>query len=84
MALSKEAKARFNAVWEIADSDDEYLELKKKNWELEQKYFEILGTLPYDQQDIFQDYLMNCEGMSWRMLEIACTLMRFPTDGEEK
>ena len=48
--------------------------------ELEKRYDKLLSGLPYDQQDIICDFVSLCEGVSWRMLEIACALMNFPKE----
>lgn len=77
--MNEQARERFNTVWMLSEGDEEYYQRKKENAELEKRYFDVIERLPIEQQEIIQDFLMSCEGMSWRMLEVACTLMRFPT-----
>lgn len=76
--MEEAGRERFNLVWKIAEGDREYCRMLERNAELEKGYFEVLETLPIEQQDAIQDFLMSCEGLSWRMLEVACEIMRFP------
>ena len=46
--------------------------------ELEAKYDHVLNELSTEQMDIICDFLTHCEAMSDRLLELACTYMRFP------
>ena len=68
---------RFYAIWALAKKDPEYQRLWEENGVLEKKYFEIIEQLPEEQYNAVQDFLMNCEDMSQRMLDIACEVMRF-------
>ena len=45
---------------------------------LERKYNDVLSELTTEQMDIICDFLTHCEAMSDRLLELACTYMRFP------
>ena len=56
----------------------EYTDMLIQCAELEAKYEAVLQMLSTEQMDIICDFLMHCEAMSDRMLELACTYMRFP------
>lgn len=78
--MNTEVQARMNVVEMLAKGDDVYYGMLKECRELEKKYDAVLRTLPEEQRDIVCDFVSQCEGMSWRMLEIACTHMRFPKE----
>lgn len=80
--MDEYTERKFHAIRTLARGNNEYCRLLKENGELEKKYDDILSTLPPNQQDTIQDFLMSCEGLSWCMLEIACRIMRFPTGDE--
>ena len=42
-----------------------------------EKYEEALDLLPKEQEATIRDFVSLCEAMSWRMLQIACSLMCF-------
>ena len=67
-------------IWNMGQTDAQYLEMKQEMIELEKRYDAVLQQLANHQQDIICDFVSLCEGMSWRMLEIACTLMDFPNE----
>lgn len=79
--MDDKARNRCNRVWDMAHMDGEYHQLGQENRTLERIYFSVLNFMPIEQQDRIQNFLMNCEGMSWRMLEVACEKMIF---AEEK
>jgi hypothetical protein len=62
----------------MAKTDDVYADLMQRCVELEARYESVLNTIPTEQMDIICDFLMHCETMSDRLLELACTYMRFP------
>ena len=57
----------------LANADKEYLAALKEVRTLENQCDKIIASLPSDQQAALWDYLMLCESMSMRKLEIACT-----------
>ena len=65
-------------IWEMAQKDPQYAQMLKQLGELEQRYEEVLQTLPTEQQDVICDFVSQCEAMSWRMLEIACEERKKP------
>lgn len=70
-------------IWEAAQFDDQYCQLLRQMKLLEPQYEQVLRTLKDEQRDIICEYVSQCEGMSRRMLQVACTLMRFPTEDEK-
>ncbi|MBP3672981.1 MAG: hypothetical protein J6J18_04050 [Oscillospiraceae bacterium] len=78
--MEQTVKRRMDAIRNLARNDVEYAQMRSEMRELEKRYDKLLGGLPYEQQDIICDFVSLCEGMSWRMLEIACTLMNFPNE----
>ena len=69
---------RLNLIRMISENDREYHKMLMEIRELEKKYECILQELSYEQRDDLCDFVSMCEEMSHRMLEIACTYMRFP------
>lgn len=69
---------RMRIIQLLAESDTEYNNMLREIEILEKKYDLVLRTLPNDAQDVVCDFVSQCEEMSWRMLELACTHMRFP------
>lgn len=78
--MDKALLKRMDAVRSLAQEDSIYKRMLEDMSSMEQKYFSVLGTLSSDQQDIICDFVSQCEEMSYRMLEIACTLMHFPSN----
>ena len=62
----------------LARNDIQYSSMLRENAELERKYNAVLTEITTEQMDIICDFLMHCEAMSDRMLELACTYMVFP------
>ena len=71
---------RMEWIEETAKGDAEYQRMLAELHPLEKSYFEVLRTLPTDQQDIICDFVSQCEEMSWRMLELAYMNMYFPKE----
>ena len=69
---------RMETVERTAKNDLVYRKMLAELRPLEKRYFEVLRTLPTDQQDIIYDFVSQCEEMSWRMLELACMNTYFP------
>ena len=66
------------AVELLAEENLQYQIMLQENAELERKFNAVLSELSTAQMDIICDYLTHCEAMSDRLLELACTYMRFP------
>ena len=43
--------------------------------ELEKEYEAAIGCLTEEQEKAVRDFVTQCEAMSWRMLQIACSIM---------
>lgn len=66
------------AVELLAGENSQYQMMLQENAELERKFNAVLSELSTEQMDIICDFLTHCEAMSDRLLELACTYMRFP------
>ena len=71
-------KQRKLAVELLAGENAQYKMMLRENAELERKFNAVLSELSTEQKDTICDFLMHCEAMSDRLLELACTYMRFP------
>ena len=71
-------KQRVLAVELLASENAQYRSMLRENAELERKFNAVLSELTTEQMDIICDFLTHCEAMSDRLLELACTYMRFP------
>ena len=76
--MDAQVQRRMKLIELLAKGDEEYSRMLRENRELERKHDEVLQTLPTEQRDAVCDFVTQCEEMSWRMLELACTYMRFP------
>jgi hypothetical protein len=72
------AQIRSDILYYMAKTDAKYTDMLIQCAELEAKYEAVLQMLSTEQMDIICDFLMHCEAMSDRMLELACIHMRFP------
>lgn len=65
-----------NVQWEqiekLAAEDRQYQQLLRENKLLEKRFDQMVRCLNDEQRAIAWDYVMNCEDMSRRMLELAC------------
>ena len=76
--LPKPMQIRWDILNYMAKTDAKYIDMLKRCVELEANYESVIQSLSTEQMDIICDFLMHCEAMSDRMLELACTYMRFP------
>ncbi len=76
--MDEQVQRRMKLIELLAKGDEEYSRMLRENRELERKHDEVLQTLLTEQRDAVCDFVTQCEEMSWRMLELACTYMRFP------
>ena len=76
--LPEAERYRWDIINLMAKTDGKYVEMMSRCVELERKYDVVLNELTTQQMDTICDFLMHCEAMSDRMLEIACTYMPFP------
>ena len=76
--MDNQIKQRILTVERLAMGNSEYKQMLQENAVLERKYNSVLSELSTEQMDTICDFLMHCEAMSDRLLELACTYMRFP------
>lgn len=75
--MAERVTRRMRIIQLLAEEDSRYRSMLRENAELERKYTAAISELPPEQMDIICDFLTHCEAMSDRMLELACTYMRF-------
>ena len=80
MLIDEAATKRAWQVWNLGQAEPVYAKMLQEMAVLEDRYENAVTQLPKDQEEIVRDFVSQCEGMSWRMLEIACALMRFPSN----
>ena len=68
---------RMDVLKQIAKVDTEYKTMFDEMYALEDNYNRVLGEISTEQMDVICDFVSQCEGMSYRMLELACIHMRF-------
>ena len=56
----------------LASMDERYQQLLRENKLLERRFDQTVRCLTDEQRAIIWDYVMNCEDMSRRILELAC------------
>lgn len=56
----------------IAGVDECYQQLLRENKLLEKRFDQTVRCLSDEQRAVIWDYVMNCEDMSRRLLELAC------------
>ena len=66
-------------VLKLAAEDPQYQQMLMELRVAEKKYNELLSAMPMEEQDIIFDFVSLCEGMSWRMLELACEIKESPS-----
>lgn len=82
--MRKDAKARFDAIWSITQTDRQYYDMLMELRRMDKQYERVVRGLPEAEQMVIRDFVSQCEAMSWRMLEVACSLMVFPCCEETK
>ena len=78
MFMADRVKRRKFAIELLAEENSQYRVMLQENAILERKFNAVLTDLTTEQMDIICDFLSHCEAMSDRLLELACTYMRFP------
>ena len=76
--MDKRIKRRKLAIELMAEENSQYQAMLRENAKLENKFNAVLSELTTEQMDTICDFLTHCEAMSDRLLELACTYMRFP------
>ncbi len=78
--LKKERiRQKYWELWDRAQRDPEYAAMFAEMDRLERRYEAVLEQLPNFSEDTIRDYVSQCEGMSRRMLELACEELLFPS-----
>ena len=68
---------KYMRVWYIAQKDREYKKMQEELFVLEARYYAVLEKLSEREEEAIIDFVLTCEDMSRRMLEIACEEMEF-------
>ena len=76
--MEDRVRQRMLTIELLAKENSNYRRMLRENAELERKFNAVLSELTTEQMDIICDFLTHCEAMSDRLLELACTYMRFP------
>ena len=63
-------------VWQAGQKDPAYRLLLEQMTALEERFEAVMGSQDQEMQDAVCDYVMQCEAMSWRMLEFACDYLK--------
>ena len=77
-SVNQKVAVRLEMIELLAGKDEQYQSMLRENAFLERKYNDVLSAVTTEQMDILCDFLMHCEAMSDRLLELACTYMVFP------
>lgn len=80
--LNNAQRLRLQTFWDISQADCQYKEMLEEMRKLEKIYEEAIGKLDEADRDVVCDYVSLCEGMSWRILEIASQKMVFRFEHE--
>lgn len=76
--MDENVRLRLEILELLAKGDEQYSQMHQEMYALEKKYDTVLTDISTEQMDIICDFVSQCETMSQRMLELACTYMRFP------
>lgn len=80
MTVDEAAKEKAWKIWNQGQTEPEYEKMLLEIRTLETEYEAALALLPQKQEDAVRDFVAQCENMSWRMLQIACSVMKFPDE----
>lgn len=75
--MNENTKNRVNVIRMLANYDPVYSEMLEELRSMERKYDVVLQKLPPEDQDAVCDFVSQCEAMSCRLLELACSRMAF-------
>lgn len=59
----------------LSGIDKEYNEMMRQCAALEKRFDAMVAELPQEQQELAWDFIMLCENMSYRKLQLACTYL---------
>ena len=66
-------------VERMAAADPQYRQMLFEMRAIERKYNDVLSGLSSEEQNAICDFVSQCEEMSWRMLELSCTIKESPS-----
>lgn len=69
---------KLERVEELANRDEVYCLLMDELRDLEQQFDAMTEELPMEKRNLIWDFVMQCEDISARKLEVACRNMEFP------
>ena len=74
--MKKNIRKQLDIVEKAASDDPQYRQMLLDMRAIERKYNAVLSTLSAEEQNAVCDFVSQCEEMSWRMLELACGLIK--------
>lgn len=77
--MDPKVRENMESVEKMAAADPQYRQMLLDMRAIEKRYNEVLATLARDDQNAICDFVSQCEEMSWRMLELACTIKESPS-----
>ena len=80
MHITDAAVKRAWKIWKVSQTESRYREILMEARKLEDKFEDAVSLLPKEEENTVRDFVMLCEDMSWRMLQIACAMMVFPEE----
>lgn len=81
--LSPAQYQRLQTLWDVAQTDKQYRGMLSQIREQEKMYEKALNKLSREDSDAVRDFVSLCEGMNWRILEIAAQRMVFRFEKEK-
>lgn len=69
-------QSNMEKIERIASVDPQYRQMLLDMRAIERKYNTVLSKLSTEEQNAVCDFVSQCEEMSWRMLELACGLIK--------
>lgn len=74
--MKKNIRKQLDIVEKAASDDPQYRQMLMDMRAIERKYNAVLSTFSAEEQNAVCDFVSQCEEMSWRMLELACGLIK--------
>ena len=78
--MDAKTRANMDKVEELAKVDLQYRQMLQDMRDIERAYNAALAALSRQEQNAVCEFVAQCEEMSFRMLELACTHMEFRED----
>ena len=77
--MDAQTQANMENVERMAAIDPQYQQMLLDMRAIEKRYNAVLATLSARDQNAICDFVSQCEEMSWRMLELACSIKESPS-----